>query len=337
MSKYIYGIHDDTTADLLAKVGGSVVMVDAIDHGNESSGRDFRYLADKGLTVIGNLRHGYGDGHSGNIPLPEHYNAFAMRFANYVASSQGCTLWVMGNEPNHAAERPEGQPITPEMFATCYGKVVTAVKRIAGDRHKVLLGAVAPWNNQTAYPGNERGDWITYLSDTILASPVEIAGCALHVYTHGLEPWRFEIDNPMDEPFKDRQYDWGVLEEFMVAIDESIPGAIVYITETNPGAGPNKYWPMYNSGWVQNMYDAVDDQNVMAARHGFTPVRGACLYRGHPHADIWCYSDKPGTMEDFRVATEEYQVWDYSEEQPPTPTCVCPHCGKPIILTKGAE
>ena len=80
---------------------------------------------------IARLNHGYGVG--GTIPRSDKYADFAHRCANWVARSQGCKIWVIGNEPNNPREHPSGEQITPERFATCFNLVYEAIKGVQSD------------------------------------------------------------------------------------------------------------------------------------------------------------------------------------------------------------
>ena len=70
------------------------------------SGGDYRRWEQQGYQVIVRLNNGYGA--DGTIPTPDKYADFARRCANYIRNSPGCTHWIIGNEPNHAQERPQG-------------------------------------------------------------------------------------------------------------------------------------------------------------------------------------------------------------------------------------
>ena len=71
------------------------------------------------------------------------------RCANFVRSSRGCHIWIIGNEMNFAVERPgvqfdrsqnpprlvrPGEVILPGMYANCYRQCRTAIKGVAATR-----------------------------------------------------------------------------------------------------------------------------------------------------------------------------------------------------------
>jgi hypothetical protein len=62
----------------------------------------------------------------------------------------------------------------------------------------VLLAAIAPWNTQTKYPGNESGDWVRYFEDVQRL----VNGCdgfALHTYARAQIPHRIARLHHRDE------------------------------------------------------------------------------------------------------------------------------------------
>ena len=261
-SQFIFGIHEPGGERHMAEAGRKGWIVFTEELGADpavSTGRNYRTFSDQGFGVIVRLNNGYFP--NGTIPNSQQYANFARRCANFVAASDGCKIWIIGNEMNYRIERPpiaplriapevprpqnvpsaapsngktegllaglrrlfasvsvrkEGsagaeppppptptpapsqpgdpygrglrerfnaiyQPlpvsdansrgaaaatvdgfevITPALYARCFKLCRDAIRSVAGHANDpVLIGAVAPWNNQTAYPGNERGDW----------------------------------------------------------------------------------------------------------------------------------------------------------------------------------
>lgn len=106
-SEYIFGIHEPGGEQhmLLAGKPGWIVFSEAIGQNpNDFSGVDFRPYSSQALGVICRLNHGYEP--HGTIPHSSQYEAFARRVANFVHTSLGCKIWIIGNEMNHAVERP---------------------------------------------------------------------------------------------------------------------------------------------------------------------------------------------------------------------------------------
>ncbi|HXF61087.1 MAG TPA: hypothetical protein VNK95_05690, partial [Caldilineaceae bacterium] len=85
--------------------------------------------------------------------LPERFNA----------------LYRLNSDELEAAIANAGaEVITPALYARCYQLCREAIRQVPGHEDDlVLVAAVAPWNNQTVYPGNPRGDWVQYFADVL--------------------------------------------------------------------------------------------------------------------------------------------------------------------------
>ena len=178
--RYIFGIHDPGGEQPMEEKGkrGWILFTERIFHDpNDHHGRDYRPWADRGFGIIARLNHDYAPG--GTIPRQEYYSDFAHRVENFVANSNGCHIWIIGNEMNFAIERPHDVPITPQMYAECFKLCRVRIKdRIGHTDDRVVIGAVAPWNTDTSYPGNDQhpkgGDWIKYFVDLLELSLIHI-------------------------------------------------------------------------------------------------------------------------------------------------------------------
>ena len=99
----------------------------------------------------------------------------------------------------------------------------------------MLIGAVAPWNNQTVYPGNTGGDWIKYFQDILLQCGANgCDGITLHTYTHGANPTLI-LDNSKLPDFPHYHCHFQAYRDFMQAIPVNMRHLPVYITETDQG------------------------------------------------------------------------------------------------------
>jgi N-acetyl-anhydromuramyl-L-alanine amidase AmpD len=106
-SDFLFGVHEPGGEELMLAAGkpGWIVFTEAVGHDPEdTSGLDFTTFANDGLGVICRINHGYEP--EGTLPHSSLYEAFARRVANFVDTSQGCHVWVIGNEMNYAVERP---------------------------------------------------------------------------------------------------------------------------------------------------------------------------------------------------------------------------------------
>lgn len=316
-SPYIFGIHDPGGEHLMAEQGrkGWVLITEEIGRNPyDYSGKDYSALEAAGFGVMVRLNNGYSTPSLGSYPgtIPErdvsgqNYQDFAVRCGNFVEYSRGCHIWIIGNEMNHPYEwpgGPQGQMITPHMYADCFKRCYTQIHRRPGHgSDQVIVGAVAPWNASAQYPGNERGDWIKYLADVLTHLGGKCDGIALHTYTHGYEPAKITSYARMDPPFQDRYYEFRTYRQFMEAIPLSLRGLPVYITETDQ----NDPWARRNTGWVQAAYAEIDKWNQDPTRQ---KIRCLLLYRWLPH-DQWSFADIQEVKDDFRAALgNDYRWW----------------------------
>ena len=113
-SEYIFGLHDPGGEGVMLTAGkpGWVLFSEAIGHdaGNLGGGNYTDY-SNRNLGVLVRLNNGYAP--EGTIPRSSQYTAFAQRCANFVANSQGCKIWLIGNEMNFANERPSLSAAAP--------------------------------------------------------------------------------------------------------------------------------------------------------------------------------------------------------------------------------
>lgn len=388
-SEYLFGIHEPGGENHMLEFGrpGWIVFTEGIGNDpNDKSGRDYRQWSDKGIGVIVRLNNGYHP--AGTIPNSTRYADFAARCANFVAASQGCKLWIIGNEMNFAIERPprigpsfeqparpgetvpswmywfrrhfvrdqtplpppaptekgdpfyhgyperfntinlpetaapggspngesspptpenlssgDGEVITPEMYVKCYK--LCREKIHALDSHgtdKVLVGSVAPWNNQTRYAGNELGDWVKYFRDILsLLGPELCDGFTLHTYTHGADANLVTNEDKMGAPFQNRNYHFRAYQDFMRAVPGGMRHLPCYLTETDEDVE----WKDENIAWVQRAYGEINWWNRQT---GNQQIMALILYRW-PRIDKWYIEGKQGVINDFRDALREDYKW----------------------------
>ena len=328
-SPYLYGLHDPGGEQHMLAMGvpGWVLVTEAIGFDPKNkNGKDYTHLSHYNLGVMVRLNAGYGG--VGTLPFETYYESFAQRCANFVAASAGAHIWIIGNEPNHPIEWPGanwdwntaqpisqediGEKITPERYAKAYRLAREAIHSVPGHEDDlVLTAAVAPWNALCTYPGNPRGDWITYFRHMLRHIGADNCdGITLHAYTHGADPNLIDAETRMQPPFQRRRYEFRVYRDFMAAIPWDMQHLPVYITETDQ----NEPWRNENNGWVKRAYGEIDYWNKL---HPFRPIRALVLYRWSK-SDQWYIEGKEGIIEDFREAMTFRYRWDiYQEKAPP--------------------
>ena len=208
-----------------------------------------------------------------------------------------------------ATDFTEGEElITPQLYASCYGMCRQAIHNVPDhEEDRVFIGAVAPWNNQTVYPGNPGGDWIKYFQDILLQCGANgCDGITLHTYTHGTNPTLI-LDNSKLPGFPQYHCHFQAYRDFMQAIPVNMRNLPVFITETDQGSP----WENANRGWVQAAYAEIDRWN----RQNSQQIRALVLYRW-PQVDRWHIKGKEGVIEDFRNALRHDYQWQKQTEQP---------------------
>jgi hypothetical protein len=307
MSKYLHGVHDVDGADLMGDKPGWIVVTEAIGSDRfDYSGRDYSQWTQQGFSILCRLNNGYHPG--GTIPHREHYDEFARRCANFVQASPGITVAIIGNEPNHENERPDGEYILPTQYAKCFDLCYKAIKRDSPNV-KVSIAAVAPWDATTVYRGNEIGDWVVYYIDILQAIKQTDAIC-LHTYTHGADPTLIADESKMDAPFSTRHYNFRAFTDFLVHTPAQFCDLPVYITEIDQVIP----WKNTNSGWVREAYEEIDFWNRTVS---YRKIHALCLYRSNTD-DKWSFADKNGVRGDFRLAVDRaYRVPEGDGTAPP--------------------
>jgi len=309
---------------------GWIVFTQAIGSDpHDESGRSFQEWKRQGFKTIVRLNNGYAPG--GTIPHANKYEDFALRCANFVHASQGIDDIVIGNEPNHENERPDGEVILPTQYAKCFNLCYSAIKRIA-PLTRVGPAAVAPWDATTRYPGNERGDWVHYHYD-MYNSIFKADLVYLHTYTHGTDRSLIWSNDTMDYPFEHRRYHFRAYRDFLAETPEVFRHLPVHITETDQVVP----WKDANEGWVQAAYDEIDDWNNGVGSSTRQKIISLSLYCSHKR-DQWYFLDKNGVMDDFRNAvgrsyTEEGGLAPEPAPTPPTPAPgpTPPNVSTPVI------
>ena len=379
-SPYIFGIQEPGGEQLMlaARKAGWVLFSEVLGHDPaDLSGVDYTSYASQGLGILVRLNHGHEP--EGTIPHSSQYEAFARRVANFVGTSRGARIWVIGNEMNYAVERPgvkidwarhqtqrdgppdladptrrgvairfnvlpdhsseirstrgamisPGEVITPELYIRCYRLCREAIHRLPGhEEDLVLVGAVAPWNTQTIYPGNPNGDWVQYFQDLLtLLGPEGCDGFTLHAYTHGADPALVTSPAKLVPPFQNRHQQFRTYLDFMGAVPAALRHLPVFLTEV----GQVQPWVDQNSGWVQAMYAEVDTWNHQP---GAQQIRAALLYRW-PALDRWYIEGKQGVIEDFQQALVSDLRW--REPAKPVGGAIQPVQGEALLPDSGEE
>jgi len=310
LPNYIAGLVDaGGEAHMLAAGKPGWVVVRAQVKVPDSSG-DYAHLADKGIGVIVVLANGSAP--NGNIPNSVEYELFAQQCAAFVKKSKGARIWVIGNEPNTARERPgfdgasnSGELITPEMYARCFNAARRAIRALPGHEHDfVVPAAVAPFNSQTTYPGNPSGDWVRYFADLLFQITAHGGGAdalALHTFTHGYDANLVTSDAKGVGQFQNRHWHFRAFRDFLAAVLPALRNLPVFITAAAP-LDPG--WTNAHRGWMSAALNEINAWNSVSANQ---PIQALCFARwqsipGDPPG--LGFADKPQVINDLRAALQ---------------------------------
>lgn len=296
MANHLYGIHDFSTewASIIrdrSKTGWTVISEEIGDDPNDQSGQHYTDTVRFGVVPIARLNYSHHG--QGTIPLPDRYDVFAQRCANFVANSQGCTHFIIGNEPNLAGERVNNIPILPHQYMDCYRSCRNMIKQ-RGIQNKILTAAVAPYNVDT-------GSWMEYWSRMLESlHPEETDGFTLHFYSRGSDPSSISGNDKMNAPYQQYFNGFRAYRDSLNAVPISLRNLPVYATETDQLVA----WEDRNTGWVKAAYQEIDDWN---RQPGTQKISCLVLYRWE-NFDPWGIKGKNGVIQDFSEAVDrDYQ------------------------------
>lgn len=280
----LYGVHDREGRHIVPP-GGWVVDTVALSENPQPT--DYGALRAE-LNWIVRLNWGYGS--TGTIPLANDYQRMAQAAAHYVHNSRGAHRFIVGNEPNHENERPNGVFITPAEYVRCFVLCRDAIKR-ADPNAQVIPAPCAPYH---ANPMPWTDYWREMLE--LIAKSGGCDGLAIHAYTRSSNAADITSMASMGPPLE------GTFAGFYTFIDalEEVPDKLshlpVYITEFNEIL--DNGWHDANTGVVQEAYQTIHEWNQEPDEQ---KIQCLCLYRW-PRFDKWHIDGKNGVLEDFRAA-----------------------------------
>jgi len=287
------------------------------------SGHDVTMWSDSGHGVIIRLNHDYEP--SGTLPVRAKYADFARACGRYVQNSQGCHVWIIGNEQNNVREHPGGaespvEHITPRMYAEAFNLARRRIKEVQPEAI-VMPGSVDPYNT---YPwaklGNRRNRPLEYFQE-MLSHIDDLDGIALHTYTHWLDVSLITARTVFRDEFlppgtpQEHYYDFQAYRPFAEAIPGKWRDRPIYITESNHWLAlehqPRNQeeekkvgWVNKDKGWVQAAYAEINRWN--SAPHA-QQIHCYLLYRWT--GDAWALEHRGEIQKDFKKALDHDYRW----------------------------
>lgn len=329
---WIFGIHAAdaaTPADFRFLFQGEnktgwVLFTEAVGadphHGR---GHDFGSWSNGGYGVIVRLNNGYEP--SGTLPVRSKYADFASACARYVRNSNGCHIWIIGNEQNNVREHPGGaanpiEHITPEMYAEAFNLARQRIKDVQPEA-VVVPGAVDPYNT---FPwsrlGGLRNRPLEYFKK-MLSAIEDLDGIALHTYTHWMDVGLITATSTFQDAFlapgtpQEHYYDFQAYRTFIEAIPMKWRNRPVYITECNHWLALERRpqtaeeegrvgWVNKDRGWVQAAYAEIHRWNSAPFAQ---QIHCLLLYRWT--GDAWAIERLGEIHADFRKALRNDYRW----------------------------
>ncbi len=300
---------------------GWVLFTEAIgDNPNHGGGVDFTSWSNDGYGVIVRLNNGYGA--AGTLPVSNKYFDFAKACAQYVQNSQGCHIWIIGNEQNNPREHPGGEVnsqehIRPEMYARAFNLTRQRIKAI--DPNAIVVpGAVDPYYGLPWLSGEV---WrpLDYFK-TMLSHIDDLDGICLHTYTHWLDvdlitAKNVFTDSPLDPGTpNEHYYDFQAYRSFAEAIPGKWHNRPIYLTESNhwikldraplPNEHVENGWLDRDVGWVRAAYAEIHDWNNTPYAQ---QIHCYLLYRWT--GDEWAIEDMEQVKGDLKKALDHDYRW----------------------------
>jgi len=328
---WIFGIHAagaTTPADFRFLFQGKnktgwVLFTEAIGADpNHGGGHDYTPWSHDGYGVIVRLNHGYET--SGTLPVRAKYADFARACARYVQNSQGCHIWIIGNEQNNVREHPGGadhpaEHITPEMYAEAFNLARRRIKEVQPEA-VVVPGAVDPYFGLPWPLTGQQYRPLDYFRE-MLDHIEDLDGIALHTYTHYLDVGLitkktvFTNEPMLPGTIHEHYYDFQAYRTFAEAIPAKWHERPIYITETNhwlalehpPYSDEEKKkigWVNKDVGWVQAAYAEIHRWN--STPHA-QQIHCLLLYRWT--SDEWAIEHLGEIHKDFRKALDHDYRW----------------------------
>lgn len=278
----LYGLHDRESFSAVPSDGW---CLDTVALSESPEPLDYHSIRPD-INWLVRLNWGYGS--TGTIPRLGNYLPFYEAAQRYIQGSRNVVGFIIGNEPNHEAERPDGQLIAPAHYAELFNQL-----RVRLTDAKLIVAAPAPYH---ANPVN----WLGWYRE-MLALLQKPSGFAIHAYTRTDDPWDIADESERMGGILAPQYS-GFLtyRDALSAIPPRFRNLPSYITEFNQIPD----WTDKNSGIVKAAYNEIASWNRTATQ----TIHCLLLFRWKSYpGQRWGIENKSGVLADFSEASQNAQ------------------------------
>lgn len=285
---YIYGLHDQEGAHLVPPGGWCVALVALSE---DWQGKNYAAIRPDINWII---RINWGYGSTGTIPKRAQWGDYYSRLVAFLQNTQGAQHIIIGNEPNHEQERPDGQIIEPEDYGEFFVQAWHSASILS---FPWLVGpaALAPYHANPI-------PWTLYaerMYQYILKRGVTPGFIPVHTYLRGSTPDAVWDKTLMGPPLQNTYYGFLGYYDAIQQIPSVWSHLPVHITECNEILPDG--WVDEDTGVIEAAYEQINWHNEQV--EDSNPVQSLSLYR-YPRFDKWHLEGKNKTLQDFSDATQ---------------------------------
>jgi murein DD-endopeptidase MepM/ murein hydrolase activator NlpD len=271
----LYGLHDEEGLSKVPRDGWCVALVKLKD---APKNKIYPPL------VNWLVRINWGYGTEGTIPEESELQTYLAHLQLFISTCDGATRFIIGNEPNHEQEWPNGKPISISHYVKFFNAAEKTIHKLVPEA-QVIPAATAP------YKVNSLG----YLHEILLQVQNPGAIC-LHAYARGADPSAITTEEKMGAPLQTLYSGFRTFLDQLGVVPAKWRHLPAHITEFNEITPEG--WVDKNTGIVKAAYALVNHWNGIPSTQ---KVHSLSLYRW-PNYDKWYIEGKQGVLDDFNEA-----------------------------------
>jgi hypothetical protein len=284
MSEVLYGVHDEEASSGFLKPDEWCLGL--VELSQNPGGKSYR----SELNWL--LRMNWGYGSTGTLPDGSLF-PYLKSLVGFAQSCKGATRFIIGNEPNHPQEWPNGKQISAKAYADAFIASYKALKAVDSS-FSVIPAAIAPY----------REGWLDYLVDVfenIRLSGINPDGIAIHAYLRSADPAQVSDEGlqALSGPLKGTYWGFLTYRDVLSHVPAAWKGVPAYITEIDEDLPDG--WVDLNTGVVKAVYEEINSWNQ---RPETQKIHAGILYRW-PKYDKFYLVGKLNALQDFTEASEK--------------------------------